>query len=295
MRIELSEQSINALAQVLSGGSAGSAGGPGPYRRGWELENLFKPFNAGFTLEGHSRVTATISAIGTIAMWCSLDDADDRLERLLVKSCDPRDYIGNDDGLDESIDYLNKHLLFDGLKLERDGLKTKVVALRAQATVVGAFSAAAEALDLDTVGRDLDRALASADSDPEDAVTAACSVVESVCRSILTESGLGLPAKQDISGLYRAVREPLGLSPTKEGVPDLIAEDVRSTLSGLVTAVQSIGALRTHGGDAHGRERGFRRIDARIARLAIHSASAVCLFLIETWELRFPDKALRKR
>jgi hypothetical protein len=91
--------------------------------------------------------------------------------------------------------------LFDGLKLERDGLRTKVVELRAQATVVGAFSAAAEALDPDTVGRDLNRALASAKSDPEDAVTAACSVVESVCRSIWIESDLGLPAKQDISGL----------------------------------------------------------------------------------------------
>ena len=294
MRIELSEQSINALAQVLSGGAAGDVGGAGIYRRGWELENLFKPFNASFTLEGHSRLTATIAAITNVAMW-SRDDDDDRMERLLAKSCDPRDYINAEGRLAEAMHYLNQYLLFDGLKLVRDGLKTKVVELRAQATVVGAFSAVAEALDLDTVGRDLDRALASAESDPEDAVTAACSVVESVCRSILIESDLGLPAKQDISGLYRAVREPLGLSPTKEGVPDLIAEDVRSTLSGLVTAVQSIGALRTHGGDAHGRERGFRRIDARIARLAIHSASAVCLFLIETWQLRFPDKALRKR
>lgn len=159
--------------------------------------------------------------------------------------------------------------------------------------IVSAFSAAIQALDLDTVQRDLQRALDSAERDPEDAVTAACSVVESVCRSILIESNLDLPAKQDISGLYRAVREPLGLSPTKEGLPDAIAEDVRNTLSGLITAVQSIGALRTHGGDAHGRERGFKRVDARIARLAIHSARAVSLFLIETWKLKFPERALR--
>jgi len=42
--------------------------------------------------------------------------------------------------------------------------------------------------------------------------------------------------------------------------------------------------LRTHGGDAHGREKGFRRIDARIARLALNSASSIAMFLIETWE-----------
>jgi hypothetical protein len=42
--------------------------------------------------------------------------------------------------------------------------------------------------------------------------------------------------------------------------------------------------LRTHGGDAHGREKGFKRIDARIARLALNAASTIALFLIETWE-----------
>ena len=42
--------------------------------------------------------------------------------------------------------------------------------------------------------------------------------------------------------------------------------------------------MRTHGGDAHGREKGFRRIDPRIARLAINAASSLALFLIETWE-----------
>jgi hypothetical protein len=101
-----------------------------------------------------------------------------------------------------------------------------------------------------------------------------------------------MPSKQDISGLYREVREPLGLSPTKENLAPEIVNDVKGVLSGLVTSVQSIGSLRTHAGGAHGRERGFRRIDTRIAKLAIHSASAVALFLIETWQLRFPGKKL---
>jgi len=55
-------------------------------------------------------------------------------------------------------------------------------------------------------------------------------------------------------------------------------------LSGLTTATEGIGALRTHGGDAHGRERGHCQIDSRIARLSIHAASTIALFLIETWE-----------
>ncbi|BDA85486.1 hypothetical protein Sa4125_30280 [Aureimonas sp. SA4125] len=75
-------------------------------------------------------------------------------------------------------------------------------------------------------------------------------------------------------------------------MPDEIAEDVRAILGNLAATVGGIGALRTHGGDAHGRERGAKRINARIARLAIHSAGALTLFLIETWQEKYPQKVL---
>ena len=152
------------------------------------------------------------------------------------------------------------------------------------AAVIGAITGKTATLDFGTVGRDLERAIQNADHDPEDAVTAACATLEAVCRSILVELGLPLPAKKDVSGLMKAVQAPLDLSPGRPDLPDLIAGDVRKVLSGLTTATEGIGALRTHGGDAHGRERGHPRIDPGIARLAIHAASTVSLFLIETWE-----------
>jgi hypothetical protein len=62
-------------------------------------------------------------------------------------------------------------------------------------------------------------ALASAENDPEDAVTSACSVVESVCRSVLIELGLPLPQKKDIQGLYQAVRERSGSRRTSKASP----------------------------------------------------------------------------
>jgi hypothetical protein len=70
--------------------------------------------------------------------------------------------------------------------------------------------------------------------------------------------------------------------------------NVRKILGGLATVVEGIGALRTHGGDAHGRERGYARMDTRIASLAINAASTVSLFLIETWQRKFPTRQLHK-
>ena len=145
-----------------------------------------------------------------------------------------------------------------------------------------------ENLNFDTVQRELNRALISVKDDPEDAVTAACSLLESVCRSLLSELSLSLPVKKDIDGLIRAVQEPLGLSPGKTDLPSDIEADVRQILSGVTSVAKGIGALRTHGGDAHGREKGYRRIDARIARLSINAAGCLAMFLIETWEQKYP-------
>lgn len=291
MRIELSEQTIEALAEVISGGSANDPTPPiGIYRPGWKLENWFKSFNVPVDLRRESRVGATITAIRAALF---IDNGDGQLiARVIESAADPRDFINDPDRHAAVVEYLNRHLLFDGLKLELAGRKMRLVEVAETSPVTNELSAMAAGIDFDTAGRDLDRALRSASSDPELAVTSACAVVESVCRSILVELKIEFPAKQDIGGLYRAVRDPLGLDPVKEGVAPEIVADVKRVLSGLISTVEGVGSLRTHVGGAHGKERGFRRIDARIAKLAIHSASAVALFLIETWQVRHPGRKL---
>lgn len=211
---------------------------------------------------------------------------------IIEKAADPRDFVTEPEKVPQVISYLNQFLVYDGLELQHQGQRVRLVQAGTSAPVLAALAQKTQAIDFDTVQRDLERAMASAATDPEDAVTAACSVIESVCRSILIELGVKLPDRRDILSLYKAVREPLALSPGRKDLPAEVAEDVRQVLSGLHTVIQGIGALRTHAGDAHGRERGFRRIDSRIARLAIHSASAAALFIIETWQQKHPTKPL---
>ena len=74
-------------------------------------------------------------------------------------------------------------------------------------------------------------------------MTAACSLIESVCRSILIELGLALPAKKDIEGLIKAVQEPLDLSPGRTNLPAEIEADIRQVLGGLTSVAKGIGSL----------------------------------------------------
>lgn len=285
MPISISHPTIDALVEVITGGGAyTSTPVIGLYRKGFQIESFLHSCGAPITISGRTRCPAVRETLLELVAQGN----EKVLRTIIERSADPRDFIDDPAKLQAVIDYLNLRLTLDGLELRRQGPAVRLVNASTSAAVLESLASVTLALDLDTVRRDLDRALVSAEADPEDAVTAACSVVESVCKSVLTELGLPLPAVKDVQHLFKAVQEPLGLSPARKDLPNEISVDVKMVLQGLASMVQGIGALRTHAGDAHGREKGFKRIDARIARLAIHSASCAAVFIIETWQQKRP-------
>lgn len=292
MPFPLSPQAIDALADIITGGP-GLGGGPPPvglYRTGPQIEKFMRACNVAFSVSG-SRVPSLVARLIEINNGYEPEKV---LPRIIEAAADPRDFTNDPPRHAAVLDHLNRVLRYDGFELQQQGLRVRLVVAGHATPVVEQLSDMVETISFDTVQRDVDRALASIEADPEDAITAACSTIESVCRSILIELGEPLPAKKDVQGLFNAVKGPLGLSPDRGDLDPLIAGDVRTTLGGLATVIHGVGALRTHAGDAHGRERGYARVDARIGRLSIHAASTVALFLIETWQRKFPSRLLHR-
>lgn len=273
---------IKGLVDTITGGGGNDPAPPiGLYRSGPKIEQFFLDCGIDMHIGSSSRVKATTDALRLAAIqW----NGDELLTRALERVADPRDYMADESKGHAVVDHLNRILDADGFAIAIINGKAHVVSRGTAGAAVATFTAKVRVLDFDTVELDIARALANSAADAEDAVTAACSLLESVCRSILIELGLPLPTKKDIDGLVRAVQEPLNLSPGRTDLPAEIEQDVRQVLGGLTSVAKGIGALRTHAGDAHGREKGFKRIDARIARLAITAASSLALFLIATWE-----------
>ena len=274
---------LKALVDVITGGSANDPTPPiGIYRSGPQIEQFFLDCGLNMSIGSASRVPATTDFLREV--WSAWWDDGAAVERVILRVADPRDYLDRPEKGQAVVDRRNAALQADGYAVMIVGGKPQLVTRQAGGAIVASVIEKTALLNFDTVQRDITRALNSVAGDPEDAVTAACSLIESVCRSILIELKLGLPPKKDIDGLVRAVQGPLGLSPGRTDLPTEIAADVRQVLGGLTSVAKGIGALRTHGGDAHGRERGFRRIDARIAGMAINAAGSLTLFFIETWE-----------
>jgi hypothetical protein len=136
-----------------------------------------------------------------------------------------------------------------------------------------------ENLNIPTIEQEFKRALLNVDSNPRDAVSAASNILESLCKIYIEEEKLDVPAKQDLKPIWNIVCKDLGLDPSI-----LEDNDLKSILSGLFAIVNGIGALRTHASSAHGAGKKSYKLEPRHAKLAIHSAHTVALFILETWQ-----------
>ena len=135
--------------------------------------------------------------------------------------------------------------------------------------------------DLPAIEEEFARALRSVDSSPKEAVSAACNILESLCKTYIEDEGLQMPSKQDLRQVWDVVRKHLGFDPSS--IED---RDLKEIISGLLGVVGGIAALRTHASSAHGAGRRRYRLEPRHARLAIHSAHTLATFVLETWDKR---------
>lgn len=118
-------------------------------------------------------------------------------------------------------------------------------------------------------------------SDPAGAMTAARTLVETVCKHILDDAGIAYDDAADLPKLYKLVARSMHLA------PDQHTEEVfKQVLGGCTSVVEGLGALRSKLGDAHGKGRKAARPSARHAALVVNLASAMCVFLVETWVAR---------
>ncbi len=118
-------------------------------------------------------------------------------------------------------------------------------------------------------------------SDPEGAITASRTLLESVCKFILDEIGQPYDNDGDLPKLYKLTAQQLNLSPGQHE-----EQIFKQILGGVTSVVDGLGSLRNKLSDAHGKGKSGSKPKPRHAQLAVHLAGAVATFLIETWEAK---------
>jgi hypothetical protein len=127
------------------------------------------------------------------------------------------------------------------------------------------------------------KALERRHTDPDGAITSARTLLETVCKHVLDETGGAYTDKDDLPALYRAVATTLNIAPSQQ-----TEEAFKRILGGATSVVEGLGSLRNKIGDAHGKGKAAVRPGPRHAQLAVNLAGAMATFLVETWRDRTP-------
>jgi|APEBP8051072661_1049379.scaffolds.fasta_scaffold01119_9 hypothetical protein len=126
------------------------------------------------------------------------------------------------------------------------------------------------------------KAIERRSADPEGAITAARTLIETVCKHILDAQGVAYDAaKIDLPELYRLTSKELRLAPGQH------TEDTfKKILGGVTSVVNELGSLRNRLGDAHGQGKVPVKPGVRHAALAVNLAGSVAMFLVDTFNAR---------
>ncbi len=118
--------------------------------------------------------------------------------------------------------------------------------------------------------------------DAEGAITAARTLLESVCKHII-EALPGDPygPNDDLPKLYRLAADRLNLAPDQH-----TEQAFKQILSGCLSVAHGLATLRNKLSDAHGQGSKPVRPLARHAALAVNLSGAMAMFLIETYAAR---------
>lgn len=125
------------------------------------------------------------------------------------------------------------------------------------------------------------KALARRHADPDGAVTAARSLLETVCKGLLERQRLPYPDDADLPKLYQLTAESLKLAPSQH-----TEESFKAILGSCQQIVNRLGNLRNKIGDAHGQGTTPTKPAPRHAALAVNLAGTMATFLVETWTAR---------
>jgi hypothetical protein len=143
-----------------------------------------------------------------------------------------------------------------------------------------AITATVEAINSSYIQEAWQKALERRATDAEGAITAARTLLESVCKHILDEAHEAYDDSADLPKLYTLTAKQLNLSPSQH-----TEQLFKQILGGCQSVVQGLGAMRNRHSDAHGKGVSGTTPAPRHAELAVNLSGTMATFLLQTWEV----------
>lgn len=141
-------------------------------------------------------------------------------------------------------------------------------------------------LNEEYVSKQISTMEAAIESEPYLAIGIAKELIETICKTILTEKGKTVDKDWDLPKLIKVTNKELKLTPSD--IPDeaKASMTIKSVLGSLSTVVHGISELRNSYGSGHGKDSRFVGLKPRHAKLVVGAASTLAIFLLETYKTK---------
>jgi hypothetical protein len=146
---------------------------------------------------------------------------------------------------------------------------------------VAPITAALKKFDPENVHAVWQKALDRRHVDPEGAITAARTLLETTCKHILDTLLIEYPDDGDLPKLWSLTAEQLNLTPNQHQ-----QQVFKAILGNVQAVVNQLAAVRNRVGDAHGHGRRAVKPRPRHAELAVNLAGTMAAFLVATFTER---------
>lgn len=267
--MKVSEYTIEFLGSLIAGDMDGA-----PYRTGPQLVKFFNEF-------GGQDVYPTGGGFPTRRIY-----AQDKLRELngqavmkqiINTALDPRAFLKHQLDVDVVAGKVNDHLKHDGFEVVKNGFVYQVRELSAGSVKLELPAKVLHELTQLAIDDNIRKCEGKlAEGDYSGAITNARSLVECVLIGIEKEFEAQAPEYDgNLHALYKRVQKHLHLEPDRKDISD----SLRQILSGLVSIVGGLAAVRNKMGDAHATS---YRPSRHHAKLAVHTAVTLSDFLFET-------------
>lgn len=140
--------------------------------------------------------------------------------------------------------------------------------------------------DVGYVAQQITRMEAAVNQDPELAIGTAKELVETCCKSILSECNIAFSKNDDLPKLVKNTVLQLELTPADIPEQARASETIKRLLSNLASITHGVAELRNHYGTGHGKLGANKGLQPRHAKLAVGAASTLAVFLAETHKVK---------
>jgi hypothetical protein len=115
--------------------------------------------------------------------------------------------------------------------------------------------------------------------DPDGALTAARTLIETVCKHILTNLNIEFSENDDINNLYSLTSKALEISASQD-----IDKESKKIFGNINAIVSGVAFYRNKLGDAHGQYEKNELLINELGELSVNLAGSICTFLIKAFE-----------